>query len=178
MMKSGNILKCLGAASLVAVLLVCSSPQAAEKDKTGKKTVDFLFVQNAESVTLKDGVLTLKGVSPDTLYFSDRPNRIAGRITVADFVKQWSKGKDSFKSNPPNAVLTVLENPTPKDIVVILKDPRIEGDDLVYSVEVTDGEKAVKGEASALFIDIIGRPATPLSFAGAARRSVVRAIIR
>ncbi len=159
MMKSGNILKCLVAASVFAVVLICSSPQAAEKGGNGKKTVDFLFVQNAESVTLKDGVLTLEGVSPDTLYFSDRPNRLAGRITVADFVKQWSKASDSFQSNPPNAVLTVLENPTPKDIVVVLENPRIEGGNLAYNVEVADGEKAVNGEASALFIDIIGRPA-------------------
>lgn len=178
MMKSGNVLKCLGAVSLVAVVLLCSAPQAAEKSKSGKKNVNFLFVQNAESVTLKEGVLTLKGVATDTLYFSDRPNRIAGRVTVADFVKHWSMGSDSFKSNPPNAVLTVLENPVPKDIVVVLNNPRIEGKNLVYDVEVTDGDKMVSGEASALFIDIIGRPATPLSFAGAARRAVARSVIR
>jgi hypothetical protein len=42
---------------------------------------DFLFVQNATSVTYADGKLTLAGVNPATVMFSDRPERIAGHTT-------------------------------------------------------------------------------------------------
>ena len=35
---------------------------------------------------MKDGVLTMKGVTADTLYFSDRPERITGRVTTQKFV--------------------------------------------------------------------------------------------
>ena len=41
---------------------------------------------------------------------------------------------------------------------------------LVYDVEVLEGNASAVGEASSLFIDVIGRPLTPLSFAGATRR--------
>ncbi|MEN8809624.1 MAG: hypothetical protein ABF291_19260 [Desulfobacterales bacterium] len=122
-------------------------------------------------MTLKYGVLTLKEVVNDTLYFSDRPDRIVGRVTTKEFVDTWAQGHDSFKSDPPNAVLSVLHRPEPLDITVVLKKPRLAGNDLVYNVEVLDGEKMANGEQCALFIDVIGRPLTPLSYAGAVRRT-------
>jgi len=42
--------------------------------------------------------LTLTGVSPVTLFFTDRPERIAGNMKTASFISFWSKGKDNFKS--------------------------------------------------------------------------------
>lgn len=119
--------------------------------------VDFLFVQYAESVTLADGKLTLKGVQPETLYFSDRPDRVVGRESTKKFVEHWWKaGEDSFASNSPNAVLAVMSKPVPLDLVVVLKEPKLEGDTLVYQVEVLDGPDSGEGEANALFIDVIG----------------------
>ncbi len=150
----------------------------AEDDGETGKLVDYLFVQNSKAVSLKDGVLTMKGVQSDTLYFSDRPDRIVGRMSTNEFADTWAKGHDSFKSDPPNAVLSVMEDPEPQDIVVVLRDPRLEGDNLVYDVEVLEENKSVSGETSALFIDVIGRPLTPVSFAGAARRSRRRAYRR
>ena len=129
---------------------------AATEDE---ETVDFLFVQYAESVTLADGKLTLTGIQPETLYFSDRPDRIVGRENTKKFVEYWWKeGTDSFANNPPNAVLAVMSEPVPLDLVVVLKEPVLEGDSLVYKVEVLDGPDSGKGEACALFIDVIGRP--------------------
>ncbi|MCP4246911.1 MAG: hypothetical protein GY778_07665 [bacterium] len=148
------------------VLAAAGQAAAAEEEM-----VDYLFVQNAKSVMLKDGVLTLKGVAADTLYFSDRPERIVGRITTADFVTEWGKGHDSFKEDPPNAVLSIHHDPLPQDLVVVLRDPHREGDDLIYQVEVTDGPAWAQGTAAALFIDVIGRPLTPMSFAGVRRRT-------
>ncbi|WP_146204002.1 hypothetical protein [Aminobacter sp. AP02] len=37
--------------------------------------------------------LTLEGVGATTLFFSDRPERIAGNVDTAAFVPFWSKGK-------------------------------------------------------------------------------------
>ena len=122
-----------------------------------EKTVDFLFVQYAESVTLADGKLTLKGIQPETLYFSDRPDRVVGRESTKKFIEHWWKeGEDSFAKNPPNAVLAVMSEPVPLDLVVVLKEPVLEGDSLVYKVEVLDGPDSGEGKANALFIDVIG----------------------
>ncbi|MGW8186526.1 MAG: hypothetical protein ACWGNK_04640 [Desulfobacterales bacterium] len=42
--------------------------------------IPVLFVQNAEAVVFGQGTLTLKGVSPMTVFFADRPVRIAGHF--------------------------------------------------------------------------------------------------
>ncbi|WP_324355074.1 hypothetical protein [Methyloceanibacter sp.] len=121
--------------------------------------------------------LTLKNVSPVTVFFTDRPERIAGNMKTARFIPFWSEGKDSFKSDPPNADISILEGDTLKQTVVELQDPALEGDSLTYTVKVLQGDMPTMGTEVAVFIDIIGRPLTPLSFAGVARRNYRRAVL-
>ena len=47
----------------------------------------YLFVQSARSAVLEDGVLTLEEVSPTTLYFTDRPVRMAGHFQTDRFME-------------------------------------------------------------------------------------------
>ncbi|MFN2105062.1 MAG: hypothetical protein ACK2UJ_09330, partial [Candidatus Promineifilaceae bacterium] len=56
------------------------------------------------------------------------------------------------------------------DVVVVLQDPVLEGNSFSYQVEILDGEMPASGGASSLFIDMIGRPLTPVSIAGVHRR--------
>ena len=171
------------AATLLASLFVvpglarAAEPAKKEAAKTEEaaKQADFLFVQNAQSIHYADGKLTLKGVSPTTIMFSDRPERIAGHMATARFVPFWSKGKDSFLADPPNATLSIVNEDKVNDVVVVLRDPELKGDELSYHVRVLEGEMPAKGGPVSLFIDIIGMPLTPLSYAGAARRDYRRA---
>ena len=157
-------------------------PTTAQQDAPGEQApatashkVEYLFVLTAESAALADGVLKMGDVNPATLYFSDRPDRIAGHQTTEEFVASWGEGEDSFASNPPNATLSVLSGGEPQDVVVVLSEPRLEGGDLIFNVSVLDGNPDVAGGANSLFIDIIGRPLTPMSMAGVARRTTRRA---
>jgi hypothetical protein len=61
-----------------------------------------------------------------------------------------------------------------RDVVVVLKSPVLEGDRLTFDVEVLEGDLAGADGPASVFIDIIGRPLTPLSFAGVARRTAYR----
>ena len=119
--------------------------------------------------------LTLTGVSPVTVYFTDRPERIAGNMKTSSFIPFWSKGKDSFKSDPPNADISLLDGGKLTQIVVELQDPVLAGDDLVYTVKVIQGQMPAKAADVSVFIDIIGMPLTPFSYAGVARRAYRRA---
>jgi hypothetical protein len=121
--------------------------------------------------------LTLQGVGGTTLFFSDRPERVAGNMKTSAFIPFWSKGKDSFLSDPPNADLSIIEGSAIKQIVVVLKEPELNGGDLSYSVKIVSGEMPEKGSDVSVFIDIIGMPLTPLSYAGVARRSFRRAVL-
>jgi hypothetical protein len=167
-MNRRDMLLGLGASALLSHSLTAVD----KKDEKGK-AVDYLFVQNSGKVLLKNGVLTLKKVNPATLYFSDRPDRIVGHVPTTKFVTDWGTGNDSFKANLPNAALSIVGDKEPQQFVVVLKSPRLEDGNLVYDVKVLDGDKSAKGGECSLFIDIIGRPLTPLSFAGVARRGVL-----
>jgi hypothetical protein len=142
--------------------------------------IPVLFVQNAEAVVFGQGTLTLKGVSPMTVFFADRPVRIAGHFNTKDeYVPLWDEGKDSFLKDPPNATVSIYEKGQEQltDVVVKLTKPRLAGRDLTYDIKVIEGKAPQKGGACSVFIDIIGLPFTPLSFAGVARRTTRRAVL-
>ena len=166
-MKRRELLK---KAAIASVTVAASGRVLATETDSSTEEAEFLFVQNASGVSLRDGVLRMKGISPDTLYFSDRPERITGRITTQETIDLWVVGDDSFAEDPPNAVLSVFHEPEPQDIVLVLRNPRLEGGDLVYDIEVLDGATTANGAASALFIDNLGHPVSPNSMAGVKRR--------
>ncbi len=174
------------AALATALMLGCggapqpAAPTAVEADVApapAPEQLEFLFVQTAGSAMLADGVLRMGSVNPATIYFSDRPDRVAGHLTTDEFVATWGEGEDSFASNPPNATLSILAGEQPQEIVVTITEPRLEDGDLVYNVSILEGADAAAGGACSLFIDIIGRPLTPVSYAGVARRTMRRAVI-
>lgn len=140
---------------------------------------DFLFVQTARELAYDaaEARLTLGGVSPVTLFFSDRPERIAGNMRTAAFVPFWSEGADSFLSDPPNADLSFLDGGALHQVVVVLRDPVLDGERLRYTVEILQGEMPRTAAEVSLFIDVIGMPLTPVSFAGAGRRAYRRAAL-
>jgi hypothetical protein len=94
------------------------------------------------------------------LYFADRPQRIAGHIKMAGYLKEWTAkaGKDNFGADPPNATLSVYEPGKAENTIVVVKltNPVVDGADLVYTYKVLNGTMPVKGGATALFIDRIG----------------------
>jgi hypothetical protein len=61
------------------------------------------------------------------------------------FVPFWSKGKDSFLSDPPNADISILEGDQLRQIVAVLQDPALQGGNLTYTVKVLQGEMRARG---------------------------------
>ena len=135
---------------------------------TGK--MDVLYVQNAKGVTLEKGMLVLRGVNSNTICFTDRPARLAGHLPTREFIPLWSEGKDSFLKDPPNATLSIFSGDKVSDVVVEISNPVLSGGNLTYNAKVLEGSASINGGACTLFIDIIGCPRTPYSYAGAARR--------
>ena len=87
----------------------------AQAVKEPVKQADFLFVQTAQRMSFDKSAnkLTLEGVSSTTLFFSDRPERIAGNMKTTAFVPFWTKGQDSFLKDPPNADISIVERQSP-----------------------------------------------------------------
>jgi hypothetical protein len=112
-----------------------------------------LFVITAPSGSLQDNQLTLQQPS-QVLYFTDRPSRQAGHISLLRFIGRWSKGEDSFADNPPNATLSVLSGGKEANTVLELTDPQVEEGKLIFTVKTLEGEVPASFKRSALFIDI------------------------
>jgi len=92
-------------------MAVCSAVSTGSAATS--ETPQYMFVQIAEDVKVDTAVKTIRlvNVNQQTLYFSDRPVRIAGDLKMADYLKEWTAkaGKDNFGEDPPNAVLSVYE---------------------------------------------------------------------
>jgi hypothetical protein len=138
---------------------------------------EVLLVQNARKFTSEGETITLHGVAA-TLYFADGPRREVGHLQTRELVELWSMGANSLVDDPPHAVLTFFdrllprEDLPPENVVVVLRNPRLHGDALTYSVEILDGVLPAETGGCTLFIDVAGRPDGPLAVAGAWQRAV------
>ena len=127
-----------------------------------QEQVQLMFVQTAEDIKAdaKTKTLRLVNINPQTLYFSDRPVRVAGNLTMAAYMDEWTAqaGKDNFSNDPPNATLSVYEAGNPENTLVVVEitNPVVDGKDLVYNYKLIEGEMPKTGGATALFIDWIG----------------------
>jgi len=109
----------------------------------------FLFVQLADAGTWmpkpdEDGVylLTLAGTGEQTLYFSDRPERIVGTVPTGQFLENLG----FTPANPPNAAVVVEDANGTRDVLVVelmnpvyVQDSAGLGDDsIVYEARVLE----------------------------------------
>jgi hypothetical protein len=167
MNRSQHFARRLLALSLAALIALPSgasaqapaTPAAAEQSVMQK--INLLFVQNSTGMQYDKakGTLRLKDIAASTLFFTDRPVRMAGHYHTRDeFLPLWTEGPDSFAKNPPNATLSVLEvgNPDLHNAVVTLRNPRMHGKDLVYDIKIVEGTVPQAAGAAVLFIDIFG----------------------
>ena len=109
----------------------------AENVIDDSKNTGYLFVISGTSGSLDGDTLTLNGV-PNVIYFSDRPARKAGHLSLEKFVDSWNKGSDSFKTDPPNATLSVLNKEGAQDVVVELMSVEQKNGSVVFKVAVLE----------------------------------------
>jgi len=144
----------------------------SENNASQVENIEALFVQSAHGLTTSNGSVTFHGLAHSTIFFSDRPQRVVGHLSSRKFVDQWGEGEDSFAQDPPNAVLSFLEDgdTVPEEVTMTISDPQLDGDTLTYTVDILDGMLPSKSGPCSLFIDPVGRPLSPMSVAGVRRR--------
>jgi hypothetical protein len=122
--------------------------------------VPSLIVMNAGGASVQDGKLTLTELAPNAIVFADRPVRAAGHTLTSRLLEEWETGSDSFAKNPPNATVSVFSKDGSgiRDAVIVLKRPKLEGDQLTFDVDVLEGDLTAADGPAAIFIDNIGLP--------------------
>lgn len=91
-----------------------SNDNNAEEDNDKEQ---LLFVIHAKKGYLKintsnpdTGTITLMDTDAHTIFFTDRPDRKAGKISMEEFLKEWSQNDNSFAENPPNSGFVYFED--------------------------------------------------------------------
>ena len=152
-------------AAIMLSMAGCSKTEPTSTPPTTSATspqAQLMFVQSAEDIRVNPTNKTVRliKVNPQTLYFSDRPVRMAGHLKMADYLTEWTAkaGKDNFGQDPPNATLSVYEPGQPDNTVVVIEiiNPVVEGPDIIYTYKLINGTMPAAGGATALFIDWIG----------------------
>jgi hypothetical protein len=127
-----------------------------DQSSQGNQAISLLFVQNAGSISYDEASQTLQlhDVNPSVIFFSDRPYRIAGHVLVPGFIQLWNEGTDSFKEDPPNATLSIIEDDHVHSAVIEIASPSFNNNTLSYRVvKILDGDLPASGSVSSLFID-------------------------
>ena len=144
----------------------------SETTVTQLEEIEAMFVQCAHGLKTSDGTVTFLGPANSTLFFADRPQRVVGHMHTRKFVNEWGEGENSFAEDPPNAVVSFLEEgeAVPEEVTMVIRDPHLTEETLTYKVEVLDGTLPARAGPCSLFIDPFGRPLSPGSAAGVRRR--------
>jgi uncharacterized lipoprotein YmbA len=78
---------------LLPAAAALSMAACATASTTSSETPQLMFVQSAEDLKVDPATSTFRlvKVNQQTLYFSDRPQRIAGHIKMADYLTEWRR---------------------------------------------------------------------------------------
>lgn len=135
-----------GTAGLAATLLAGrqAAAQATPVATPGAgETIDVLFAQSFESGSFvpKAGAadtytLTLTGVPEETVWFADRPDRMAGMVATEKFVD----GRAFSPADPPNGALVAQTSIGQDTLVVELRTPTYDAGTrtVTYEAQVID----------------------------------------
>jgi hypothetical protein len=152
----------LTAAALVTAVAVPLAQAQEHKSGAGheQQKPELMFVQTADGLQSDQETLRLVNAGKQILYFSDRPVRIAGHLSMSAYLDEWTAtaGPNNFAEDPPNATLSVYEAGSAENTlaVVEISKPVVEGNDLVYNYQLIEGTMPKSSGATALFIDWIG----------------------
>jgi len=138
--------------ALIAALLLTSSAFAEET-----RPAEWLFVHTSPTAEMTSDTTLVMPVTREIFAFTDRPNRQHGYLTAHAFVSLWDKGEgDTFKADPPNAVLTWVDGDKVHEAEVVITDASVlaHGKAISFEVKLEAGE-ALSGQMHrlSLFVD-------------------------
>ena len=107
------------------------------------KPAEWLFVHTAQTAEMTSDTTLVLPVTRDIFAFTDRPNRMHGYMKGHEFVSLWDEGEgDTFKADPPNAVLTWVDGDEMKEaeFLIISAETVSHGREIAYEVKLEAGE--------------------------------------
>ncbi len=117
------------------VALAQAAPGTGQTAPAKQSKVSLLFVTEGPSAQLapvegKAGTYTftmpIRTAKQPVIWFTDRPARDAGTLSMRNFVGLWSeKGTDTFATDPPNVAIVYTSGDKQKTLIATMTSPVI-----------------------------------------------------
>lgn len=102
------------------------------------KPPSWLFVHTAASAEMTSNTTLVMQATKEIFGFTDRPDRLHAYLNAHEFVHLWDEGEgDTFKADPPNAVLTWVEGDDVHEAELLITNAEIVGHGRFIAYEVT-----------------------------------------
>jgi hypothetical protein len=136
--------------SIIILLLMTSTFTFAED----KPAEEWLFVHTAQEAQVINTTTIVIPVTRDVFAFTDRPYRKHAYMTGEQFVSLWAdSGSNSFKTDPPNAVLTWVDGEDVKEAELVITGASIDGNSITYTHKYSATIPSGVLKAVSLFVD-------------------------
>ena len=151
---------------LLALVMAMGTQGVAAEDAA--KPAEWLFVHTAQTAEMTSATTLVMPVTRDIFAFTDRPNRMHGYMNAHEFVSLWDEGEgDTFKADPPNAVLTWVDGDEMKEaeLLILSAETVSHGREIAYEVKLEAGDTpADKLLGGSLFVDNFYLPGNSFKF--------------
>lgn len=139
------------------LIMSAGSVPAASEDRGNAPS--WNFVLQASSGEFDGKTLRLHRLSEATTAFADRPKRIVDTLPVQTFIDQfWPDGPNSFRKDPPNAVIVFGADYVFANAVIEIDKPQLNGQELSFSMKILEGEVPEKIFGPVLILDPAWNP--------------------
>ena len=121
---------------------------------TSNSKESWLFVHTADNAQVTNTTTIVIPVTNDIFAFTDSPHRDYVYMSGKQFASLWDEtSENSFKTDPPNAVLTWMDGDEIKEVEVVITGASSDGDTITYTINDTSG--VITGDITnvSLFVD-------------------------
>ena len=143
---------------LSLIIVACSTDDNNNVDNSNDLQKEWLYTHTALEATATSSTTLVIPFTEDIFAFTDRPNREFKYISGDEFASYWNDYDDenSFKLDPPNAVLTWLDADGGEEVEVVITDANFDGNNVIYTIENTTITANQSFEDVSLFVDANG----------------------
>ena len=121
---------------LALLIVACTTDDNNNVDNSNDLQKEWLYTHTALEATATSSTTIVIPFTEDIFAFTDRPNREHKYISGDEFASYWNDYDDenSFKLDPPNAVLTWVDGGEVKEVEVVITDAIFDGNTISYTI--------------------------------------------
>ena len=140
---------------LALLIVACTTDDNNNVDNSNTLEKEWLYTHTALEATATSSTTIVMPFTEDIFAFTDRPNREHKYISGDEFASYWNDYDDenSFKLDPPNAVLTWVDADGVSEVEVVITDANFDGNNVIYTIENTTITANQSFEDVSLFVD-------------------------